>query len=449
MAHSSAPPLLAALLLALTGCATYRPDPPDLQARPAASLVELAPAQAGQGPLSLAGIGALAIAHNPELVAVRADHGIAQAQLDAAGELPNPTLSGSFASVISGPGALPALALGLGQDIKALIVRPAKVASARAQLQSVDAAVLWQEWQTASKAELTALELVTARRQLALAQQTVTLWTTHVEHLHNAQQRGDVSLPAFTLDNTLLADARSQAAALETLALARQQELDGLLGLSSAVQLDIAAPDDVQPLPASTITARQEHLVDFRPDLIALEAGYQAQEQQVRASVLSQFPALTLGGNYGRDTGNVKTAGVDVSMELPLFNHHQAAVGLEQATRSKLKAEFEARQRAARNELTSLLGQQALLVRQRDERRQQMAQSAALLPALQRAYARGDIDAHSYLDTLSAQNSKAQDLIGLDAALAASNLAAETLCGLGMPQMQRVQPTPTSTGDRP
>lgn len=449
MAHPAARPLLAAMLLALAGCATYRPDPPDLHARPAESLAALAPEHATSGPLSLAQIGALAIAHNPDLVAVRADRGIAQAQLDTAGELPNPTLPGSFASVLSGPGALPALALGLGLDIKALIVRPAKLASARAQLQSVDAAVLWQEWQTASKAELTALELAAARRQLVLARQTAEVWSAHVRRMHGAEQRGDISMPAFTLDNTLLADLRSQAATLETLALGKQQDLDDLLGLSSAVELDIASPADVEPLPAATIIARQQHLVDFRPDLIALEAGYQAQEQQVRASVLSQFPALTLGSSYGRDTGNVKTAGLDVSMELPVFNHHQAAVSLEQATRSKLKAEFEARLLVAHNGLTALLDQQHLLVKQRAERRQQLAQSALLLPALQRAHDRGDIDARSYLDALSAQNSKAQELIGLDAALAASNLAAETLCGLGMPQMQRVQPDPASTRDRP
>ncbi|WP_421569686.1 TolC family protein [Stenotrophomonas sp. PD6] len=433
MPRHPAPALAVALLLG--GCATYQPD----ALNPAAVAPTALPAASHGQPLpavlSIPRIGRLAIENNPELRAARAEHGIAAAQLEAAAALPNPVLSASYAGVVSGPGALPAIALGLGQDIKALILRPAKMASAKAQVEQVDAGILWQEWQTATKAELTALEMVTAQRQLPYARQTSALWDERTARSRRALAAGDITQSAYVIESQLAADAGAQLSALEVVQLTRQQELAGLLGLESGVRLNVAYPENIQPADPAVVRSRQQHLVDFRPDLLALRAGYQAQEQRVRESVLAQFPAMTLGGNAGRDTGNVKTAGLDISMELPLFNHNQSGISLEQATRAKLKAEFDARLIAATNEVSALLDQQQLLVRQQHRVSAQVEQARPLLPRLQQALARQDVEGRTYLDAVMAQNAREQELIGITSNIAAQNLAIQTLAGLGMPAM--------------
>lgn len=427
--------LVAAAALLLSSCATYQPRPLDTRAKPAQTPA-WATAAAGAAPsLSLKQIGQMAIQNNPELMAARTEHGIAQAQLESAAALPNPMLSASYAGVISGAGALPAIALGLGQDIKALIIRPAKVGAAKAQLAQVDAGILWQEWQVSAKAELTALELATARRQLVLAAETSTLWDEQLTRSRAALDRGDISMIAFVKDSQRMADARQQVSLLTTLALTRQQELAGLLGLSSGIDIAVSYPAPIATTDPALVSGRIEDITGYRPDLIALQAGYASQEQKVRQSVLAQFPAMTLGGNYGRDTGNVKTAGLDVSIELPIFNHNQAGISVEQATRDKLAAEFRARLIAAKNELTSLLAQQALADRQRVQKAAQLAADSALVPKLHAALVRHDVDALTYVEAVAAQNAKEQELIGLESSIAAQNLAIQTLSGLGMPPM--------------
>jgi len=436
--------LVVAAALTLAGCATYQPKPLDIQAGPAHALAWASRPAGPSQPFSLEQIGQLAVQSNPDLIAARAEHGIAAAQLESAAALPNPVLSVSYASVVSGAGALPAIALGLGQDIKALIIRPAKVGAAKAQLAQVDAGILWQEWQVSAKAELTALELAAASRQLVLASETSRLWDEQLARSRVAMEQGDISMTSFVKDSQRSADARQQTALLTTLRLTKQQDLAGLLGLASEVEIPIAYPSPIATTDATLVTGRLEDIAAYRPDLIALRAGYESQEQKVRQSVLAQFPAMTVGGNYGRDTGNVKTAGVDVSMEIPIFNHNQAGISIEQATRAKLAAEFRARLIFAKNELMSLIAQQGLAEKQRVQKAKQFAADSALVPRLRAALARHDIDALTYVEAVAAQNGKEQELIALESSIAAQNLAIQTLSGLGMPHMDRLDGTTQS-----
>ncbi|MFC6842105.1 TolC family protein [Xanthomonas theicola] len=443
--------LASAAMLALAGCASYRPAPLDLSVSAKASLGELDHRQALPAQPGLQDIARLAIANNPDLVAARLQRGIAEAQLQAAGTLPNPVLNLGYARVLSGPGALPALAAAISQNVKALVTLSAKRDAAQATLGSVDAGIVWQEWQVATKAELTAIELSAARRQLALARESARLWSEEVARDRTALARQDLSMAMLVLDANALADAQLQVSTLETTVLVKQQDLNGLLGLGPDVVLDIARPAAVAPADAQAVRARLHDLVRHRPDLIALQLGYQAQEQQVRAAVLSQFPMLSIGASYGRDTGNVKTLGPDVSMELPVFDRNQAGIGQEAANRDKLRAEFEARLIAARSEVESLLAQQALTLRQRDEKAALVAQAAPLRPALERALSRQDIDAKAYVQSVATGNTKAQELLALEASAAAQNLAIATLVGAGMPAMRLPQGSDpfTDTGSVP
>src|SRR5437588_6121860 len=93
----------AAALLA--GCASYSPLPLPPAAQLAPSVDRLAHAEPlPTGPLSVAQVTALAVQNNPDLRAVRAQHGVAQAQLIQAGVLPNPQLSLAVLPLLAGVG---------------------------------------------------------------------------------------------------------------------------------------------------------------------------------------------------------------------------------------------------------------------------------------------------------------------------------------------------------
>ena len=44
-----------------------------------------------------------------------------------------------------------------------------------------------------------------------------------------------------------------------------------------------------------------------RPDLLALALGYESQEKKVRQTIIEQFPALSIGTAFSRDTSDVRT----------------------------------------------------------------------------------------------------------------------------------------------
>lgn len=105
-------------------------------------------------------------------------------------------------------------------------------------------------------------------------------------------------------------------------------------------------------------------LTGRRLDLIALRRGYQSQEYQVRLAILQQFPRLNLGISRARDNTGVYSVDLLVGIELPIFNHHQAAIARQRATLRQLYDEYVARVSAARMDIATLLADVAALTPQ-------------------------------------------------------------------------------------
>ena len=123
------------------------------------------------GPLSLRDVAALAVLNDPDLVAARAQHDVAAADLLSAGLPPDPSITGGFAALLGGPASMSSISAGFMQDIGALITYKPDRQAARAGLAQVDAGILWQEWQVASQAEQLAVPLATDQATIASLQQ--------------------------------------------------------------------------------------------------------------------------------------------------------------------------------------------------------------------------------------------------------------------------------------
>src|SRR5439155_4816106 len=100
-----------------------------------------------------------------------------------------------------------------------------------------------------------------------------------------------------------------------------------------------------------------------RLDLIALRMGYESQEAKLRGAVLSQFPKIGIGINSARDTTNVITAGLGVTLDVPLFDRAQGKIAIEKATRQQLFDEYVARSFEARSDVAKLHLEMAAVAR--------------------------------------------------------------------------------------
>jgi outer membrane protein TolC len=134
-----------------------------------------------------------------------------------------------------------------------------------------------------------------------------------------------------------------------------------------------------------------------RPDLLALKAGYLAQNAKTRAAILAQFPAITVGFVRARDNSNISSAGFSIGLSLPLFDGNRGNIAIERATRQQLRDEYSARLLTDRNDIQHLL---ADLQSERAQRAALIAHAAQLAGARDAAcahYMAGRLDWPTYL----------------------------------------------------
>jgi outer membrane protein TolC len=211
-------------------------------------------------------------------------------------------------------------------------------------------------------------------------------------------------------------------------------DLHGLLGLTGAAPLPLTgAPYRPTPTDVQTRQALAE-LPRRRPDLLALQAGYRAQEASVRGAIRAQFPALTLGFTRARDTSNISTSGFSIGISLPLFDRNRGNIAIAQATRQQLHDDYAARLLTAGNDLQRLRDDLQTLDRQRRTLATHAQQLDAARRSAERAWQARLLDWPTYLairsgalaadlDLLDVQQEQAKQAIALQALLGNTGLA--------------------------
>ena len=417
----------------MAGCASYAPLPLNKSAT-MKDRVEQLDVEAHPLPpqLGIDDIALLALRNNPDLVAARAQRGLAQAQMLAAGIAPNPSLNGSYGFLLGGPGTIGALAAGLSQDLKSLVTLSSRRVSAAHAARQVDARLLWQEWQTVAKARLLATDLVEGEKQHRVLEQNAQLLQELLSRNREALAQGDTTLTALVPDLSAAAGSRKQLDDLQRQQETRRRDLNVLLGLSPLASLPLSDSLDLPVIDATAAERALFSLADRRPDLVALQLGYRSQEEKVRGAILAQFPMLSLGIAGGHDNSNVRTLGPQITIDLPLFNRNQGNIEVETATRQQLRDEFTARVMTAKAEVQSLLADIALLQGQLAAKRPQLTELEQTAARAQGAYRAGDLDERTYVDVVSARSAKQQEILVIEQTLLEQQIAVATLIGAGM-----------------
>lgn len=436
--------MLVSQFAILSGCTSYEPKPLNTAAHGPTSLeqLQIEATRLNGGAivgydvdltdgLDLTEVGILAVINNPQLKAQRALLRVAQAQAFAAGLLPDPQIAAGFDQPTGNSAPDTGWALGLSYDIIPLITRQARMDAGRSTQEKVRLDLLWQEWQVIQQARSLAVRLQLETQQLDLLRTVHGLYLERYQHSARALGTGDITLDINGTDLTALVDVLSQTSQLEQTHNDSNHSFNLLLGLPPQTVVALTALLPAVPMDAAEVRARLSRLPELRPDLLALRAGYESQEAQVRAAILAQFPSLGIGVNRGSDTSNVDTLGLSISLSLPLFTGNRGNIAIERATRDQLFEEYQARLAETDADVDRLLQLQSVLTVQQADLQIYLPPLGILVGRAQQAYQAGDIGALTFLNMESTWVNKRLEQLNLQQACWENRIALEAL--LAMP----------------
>lgn len=425
-------------ILILSGCATYHPLPlpvaPDLATVfaltvPASEfwLPGLKPHPFPPNGLDETAVVTLAVFDNPDLKAARLQARVAGAQLLAAGLLPDPMINADFARSVLNYGG----DIGLSEDIQALRTRGAAQAAARAHERQVHLQILWQEWQVAERAR----ELFIQARADAQLDHVFTasrdLLARRYRQDEAALKKGNVTLNTTTADLALLTDAETNLRQVHLDTNLTRHALNQLMGLKPNVHLRLIGSVNQRLLSHDQFQKAVAALPHRRADLLALKAGYQAQEQTVRKAILAQFPTLSAGVTFSRDpVEGVNDFGPNVSLSLPLFNRNRGRIAVDRATRAVLRQTYQARLDQAVGDADQVRKAIAIMRGQLRDLDARLATLEKTASAATQSFQQGNLSAGAYVSMESSLLGRRAEAIRLRASLESAQSALHTLLGL-------------------
>lgn len=424
--------------LLLSGCAHYQPRPlptaPDLAKAPdltvsakQLSLPGLAPHPVSPEGLDATTVMLLAVLDNPDLKAARLQAGVASAQMLEAGLLPDPQLDASFASSALNYGG----GLGLAEEIQALITRGAAKSAAEANQKQVNLNILWQEWQVAAQAQQLFIQIRADGEIQHVLNASRSLLEDHYLRDRTAMLRGDETSVTVAADLNALSDADTSLRQLETELNLNRHELNALLGLEPDVELHLIGPATIPALTHSSFDAALVQLPHQRADLLALRAGYESQEENLRRAILAQFPAMSAGVNLERDpVEGVNDFGPAVTLTLPIFNRNRGQIAIQQATRELLRQTYQARLDATESEADQVWRTTQILSAQLNDLNTQLPLLEQAATAAEQSFHQDNLNAGLYVSTRSNFLAKQVEAIRLRASLNTARSALRVLLGI-------------------
>jgi outer membrane protein TolC len=439
--------LLLFMLGSVAGCVSYQPKPLNTQStllddiahitidRSQMPLPELAAHEFNpEGGLDMTDIAMLAVINNPDLKVARADARISQAQAFAAGLLPDPQINFTPGFPLNGPpGVTSAFSITLSEDINALIRYSANRKAAQNEARKTDLNLLWQEWQVVARARTLFVRVTQGQRLMAVLRENRALFADRYDRTQSALDRGLLPLDAVTPHLTALQDVDRQIRDLERLNNTDKHDLNALLGLAPEVPVPLKGGAMLPALDAERVLSLVPDLPRRRPDLIALQYGYDAEDQRYRAAILGQFPALNLGFTYARDTTPIYTTGFGITLSVPIFNGNRGNIAIEQATRQKLYEDYQSRLNAANSDVRRILDEQRINERQLLEVDRELADLSRAAAKADLAFRARRIDALAFANLQVSLLFKQGEKINLEQSILLQRVALQALIGGELP----------------
>jgi outer membrane protein TolC len=432
--------ILAILVASLSGCETYQPMQVadrvtlrsaahlEVDAKPVLSTHRFDPSDG----LDMTEVAMLAVANNPALRLARDDAGIARAQAYSAGLLPDPQLSvGNDFPQQSVPGTVKAYNVGLGYDINSLLTHALISSASGMENRKTDLNLLWQEWQVIAQARLLFSRVMSQEILLHWLTENQSLLKDRYEKARGAEKDGLVASDAVNIALAAWQDAARQVNDLQRLQLQTWNDLDALLGLQPGIRLRLAAGEAVVFPDDAEVEQALARLADRRPDLLALKAGFAAQDARYRAAILGQFPPLNLAFTRSRDNVGINMYGFALTLALPILNGNRGNIRIEQATRQRMRDEYQNRLNADYAEVRQLIADGSLIGAQLQTSEAGLHELEETAPGAVSAFSSGDLDGAAFAAIVSSRIAKRIEVARLQQSLLEGKIALLTLLGAG------------------
>lgn len=408
--------------LALSACATYH-------ALPLSTAPQLLPAP--KRALNMEQTALFALAHSPDLAVARSQTRLAIAKARQSDKLADPQFQAMGAPpTVHVPGLTDAYSLGLAEDLQGLLTQPARAEGARAKADQARLELAWSEVQTAqTAATLYAEAVLNAEKERALAR-LAAITRSQAQHSAQALRQHNTTIANAGSDLSASLDILSQRDAAARAALLARARLKALLGIEPNAALKLKTISDPPPISRGAVIQALAKVNDRRPDLLALRAGYHAQNEAVIAALLEQFPAMNVGFQRASDNTNVQTNGLTVTVNIPLFGSTEARIRTARASRAMLHAEYQARLDLTAADAWRTFHALVLLHRQVRELETAVPALRQMAARARAAYTEGNLSPSSYMLLETSLAAREGELLDLKQSLWQDTIALRTVLGL-------------------
>ena len=407
---------------ALSACATYH-------ALPLSTAPELLPAP--KMALDMRQTAQFALAHSPDLAVARFQARLAIAKARQSDHLPDPQLQVMGAPpTVHVPGLTDAYSLGLAEDLEGLLTEPARAEGARAKADEARLKLAWSEVQTAQKAAtLYAQAVLSAQKEQALAR-LAAISRTQAARSAQALRQHNTTIANAGSDLSASLDILSQRDAAARAALVARAGLKAVLGIEPNAHLLLKPVSNPPAISRAAVIGALAKVNLRRPDLLALRAGYHAQNEAVIAALLEQFPAVNVGFQRASDNTNVQTNGLTVTVNIPIFGSTQARIRAARASRAELHAQYQARLDLTAADAWRTWHALVLLHRQVAELEQALPSLQQMAARARAAYGEGNLSPASYVLLETSLAAREGELADLKQSLWQDTIALRTVLGL-------------------
>jgi outer membrane protein TolC len=343
---------LTALALALVGgCASFSPDgglaavgqltqpriglqPPDLRTPEQLRLAQMRVDELLAQPLSADAAVELALLNNRGFQAGLAELRIAETDLVRAGRLPNPALRFGRLSSRGNGGGETEIDRAVIFDVLALLTMPLarefeQGRFAQAQLQTASEAV-----GLAADTRKAYFDAVAAQQLVGYYEQVKDAADAANELARRMLAAGNFNKLTQMREQAFYADATANLARAQLQAVATRERLTRLLAVSGA-QLAFKLPERLPDLPAAPTQAQDAEQTAMAQRLDVLMAKRAAQDT-ARALGLTQatrfINVLNVGYQNKSSTGQARSQGYEIELELPLFDFGSSRMVRAEAT---------------------------------------------------------------------------------------------------------------------
>ncbi len=407
--------------LVTSGCVTYTPQPlvPDAELAalrsttlddvtvehvlPGARAAIETPAFDLTDGLSEDELVSIALTLNPDLRARRLEIGAAEALLLGAGILPNPKAGVTWRTGISGADGH-ALDANLLMDILQPWLRATRQEVATANVETVCAEIVAEEWRLVRATRIALLDVTSALQIAAMLDEAVGIRSHMLDLAEKSRAAGEgTDLDVSSAELELAEMQRDQRFAQADVAVAKLR-LNAVLGLPPDYELrltGIGAPASITVFGELSNSDLEQRLLAGRYELRALEAAYRRAEFELDLAIKGKYPSLQLGLGLERESEGDSFLGPAMGLELPIFDRNQGEIAAKLANRDRARADYVATLHRLR------AGAYDARARLRTARREIEAQERDVLPKVRRnqdliegAFRVGDV---GVLDWVTAQ----------------------------------------------